>query len=280
MMVVANGSPFGTFAPGPVTSLVLAAAGAPSDSWAGKRLAFLFRSLGVALLRGQPLDVSRFGARMRLYPVNNITEKQLLFTPQYFDPDERSFLHTRFRPGFRFVDIGANCGGYCLFVAASAGADAKILALEPQPRIFQRLRANLRQNAFSTMTALECAASDRDGPISFFLNTTNNGESSVLPSRAKGSDGELIVSGRALAGLLVEQGFERVDAMKIDIEGAEHMVLSAFFRDANPALWPSVLIAERAGTSVEEQPPLSALLGNNGYEPRRETRTNTIYERR
>ena len=57
------------------------------------------------LIHGKPLDVESLGARMRLYPYNNVCEKRILFTPQYFDPDERAFLQSRITPDFVFIDI-------------------------------------------------------------------------------------------------------------------------------------------------------------------------------
>ena len=47
---------------------------------------------------------------------------------------------------FTFVDVGANVGLYSLFVATRARSRARILALEPQPGIVDRLRFNLAAN--------------------------------------------------------------------------------------------------------------------------------------
>ena len=66
--------------------------------WAGRRVAFALRAIGIRALAGRPLDVDSLGARMRLYPANNVAEKNLLFTPQYFDPQERRFLTERLAP--------------------------------------------------------------------------------------------------------------------------------------------------------------------------------------
>jgi hypothetical protein len=82
-----------------------------SASWTGKRSAYFLRAMAMRALRGRPLDVETFGARMRLYPYNNVCEKRILFTPQYFDPAERDLLRARMRPDFAFIDVGANIGG-------------------------------------------------------------------------------------------------------------------------------------------------------------------------
>ena len=84
-------------------------------------VAFLLRGLCVKALGGKPVDVVSIGAKMRLYPFNNVCEKRILFTPQYFDEAERDLLKSRITPEFVFIDIGANVGGYALFVAAQCG---------------------------------------------------------------------------------------------------------------------------------------------------------------
>ena len=92
---------------------------------------------------------------IRLYPANNQCEKRLLFTPHYFDAAERALLASVASDDLHFVDIGASAGAYALFMAGLAGARAKILAVEPNPVIFERLIYNIRQNPFATVKALE-----------------------------------------------------------------------------------------------------------------------------
>src|SRR5215204_7117993 len=124
------------------------------NRWPARRLGFLLRRLAIKALGGAPVDVERLGARMRLYPYNNICEKKVLFTPQFFDPEELAMLEDRIRDGFAFIDVGANIGVYALFVAARAGPAARILAVEPQPKIFDRLTHNIRLNPFGTVKAV------------------------------------------------------------------------------------------------------------------------------
>jgi hypothetical protein len=59
-----------------------------------------------------------------------------------------------------------------------------------------------------------------------------------------GSGRSLEVPVKALLDLLVADGFDRVDAMKVDIEGFEDRVLPPFFSTAPRTLWPRLLILE------------------------------------
>src|SRR3712207_8765815 len=54
-----------------------------------------------------------------LFRSNNISEKKVLFTPQFFDPEELGILKSRLKDAFTFIDVGANIGAYSLSVARS-----------------------------------------------------------------------------------------------------------------------------------------------------------------
>jgi FkbM family methyltransferase len=233
--------------------------------------------MAMRALRGRPLDVETFGARMRLYPYNNVCEKRILFTPQYFDPAERDLLRARMRPDFAFIDVGANIGGYSLFVAAAAGQRARILAIEPQPDIFERLIYNIRQNPFANIKAIDCAVADRDTEVTLFIDPRNRGESSMRIVNDEMDGTEIKVPGKALATIVAEEGFSRIDAMKLDVEGAEDLILEPYFREMPQALWPQLLLMEfsRQLWTID----LAALLLHLGYRQVLRTRQKATFER-
>ncbi len=270
-------SAFGVHAPRGLAAWVLARTRTMPDTWLGRRLAFGMRRLAIARLNGRPLDIVALGARMRLFPYNNVCEKRILFTPQCFDAEERAFLLSRMRDGFTFVDIGANIGGYALFVAGVAGPRARILAVEPQPDIYERLVFNVRLNSFPTVKAIACAVADQDGEVRLFVADDNRGESSVKIVSSAGVAGSVTVPCKTLLTLLGEEGFSAVDAAKLDTEGAEDLILDTFFQDAPETLWPRILILERDNNRWHVDLP--ALLASRGYSVVATTRTNVIYER-
>jgi FkbM family methyltransferase len=217
------------------------------------------------------------GARLRLYPFDNLCEKRILFTPQYFDEAERRLIRSRIRDGFVFVDVGANIGGYALSVAAAAGPDAHILAVEPQPEIFERLVYNIAQNPSGAVKAVACALGEQDGELTLFLHGTNRGASSIrfVPS---GGRGETVkVPSKTLLTLAREEGLARIDAAKLDVEGAEDLILMPFLRDAPETLWPRLLILSKLARRW--QADLPGALAARGYRRTRETRHNLVFER-
>jgi FkbM family methyltransferase len=267
---------FGAYAPSGVTGWVVDRTRLLPDTWTGRRLAFLLRRIAAPFMGGAPVDVERLGARMRLFPYNNVCERRILFTPQFFDPEELAYLAGRVTPDFVFIDGGSNVGAYALFVAAQAGSGARIVAVEPQPDIFDRLIFNIQQNPFGSVKAVACALADKTGELTLFLDPRNSGESSVKIVGFNQAP-TLQVPALTLLELIRREGFNRVDAVKLDVEGAEDLVLEPFFAAAPRALHPALVII--ANTPIRWQADLPRIIEANGYRRVRETRSNLIFER-
>lgn len=268
--------PFGAYAPTGMVRGILERTRTFPDTWLARRALILVRRIVLPMLRGRPVDAQALGARMRLLPYNNICEKRMLFTPQLFDPEELAILAGRIRDGFTFIDVGANVGVYSLFVAARAGPSARILAVEPQPVIFDRLVHNIRLNAFANVKAVACAVADKAGEVTLLLHAGNSGESSVKIVATAGAE-PIRVPAKTLLDLVRDEGFERIDAVKLDVEGAEDIILGPFLSDAPPALHPSLMILENG--VGQWQLDLLDLLTRHGYRQIARTRLNLVYER-
>jgi FkbM family methyltransferase len=249
------------------------------DTWLGRRIAYTLRRRAMKGLQG-PVDVESFGARFRLYPYDNVCEKRILFTPQYFDAPERTLLerYAAGKAGFTFIDIGANVGGYALFVAALAGAGARVLALEPQPLIFKRLCQNIQQNPEHCVKAIACAVADKDGEVTLFLDRDNRGETGLRFVRPEHrGDGAIIVPSRTLMSLVHEENLTRIDALKLDVEGAEDLIMEPFLHSAPDSLLPGLIIVEDG--RERWQSDLVGMLEGRGYTRILQTRLNLVYER-
>ncbi len=272
-----DSQPYGTYAPtGLVARIAQRTQTLNEHSWRGRRMAMLLRRIAISMLGGQPLDVERYGARMRLHPYNNNCEKKVLFTPQFFDSEERAILKARLSDDAVFLDVGANIGAYALFVAALTGPRARILAVEPQPDVFDRLTYNIAQNPFGTIKAIACAVADRAGELTLFIDPRNRGESSVKIVGTHKS-AAIRVPAVTLLSLCRSEGIERIDAIKLDVEGAEDLILEPFLREAPESLRPALLIVED-GTE-QWQLDLPALLERYGYRRIARTRLNLVFER-
>src|SRR5262245_19244387 len=184
---------FGALAPGPFDRAVIALTGGLPDNWLGLRLAILLRRL-VTMRLPYPdgaLDVIRWGLRLRLHPRDNGCEKSLLFTRQRYEPEERAELAAeidRAKAGdtpFVFVDIGANVGLFSFFVAARAGRNARIVAVEPDPENQSRLLFNVRINPGVPIRVASIALADKAGKLALDVDRRDRGGTRVRRPRAR-----------------------------------------------------------------------------------------------
>jgi FkbM family methyltransferase len=273
-------SPYGTHDAGPVVRKVLAVTRGLPATWLGLRLSQPLRRLAINGLRGRPVDTEVWNCRARLYPSHNGCEKNALFQPQLFDKMELDALaeavDARVAQGgtFTFVDIGANVGLYSLFVASRAKGQARIVAIEPQPGIVERLRFNMAENATFDVTVAPVAVADRETEMELVINQRDSG-GSRLNRGADHSDGTVTIQCRPLTAILDEAGMSQIDAMKLDIEGAEDLALVPFFRATSSERWPRLIVMEDqpANWSVD----LHALLQECGYAVTKRARINTVW---
>jgi len=247
-------------------------------NWLGLRLSMPLRRLAINHLRERPVDTVVWNSHMRLYPSRNACEKNALFTPHMFDVLELGALAAaidqRIATGksFTFVDIGANVGLYSLYVASRGGPLARILAVEPQPGIVERLRFNVQANNSFNIVVLPMAVDDHDGDTELIINERDNGGTYLRRSAAVGGPA-VRVPCRPLAAMLNLAGISSIDGLKIDIEGAEDLALAPFLREARQALLPRLVL-------IEDRPQdwsvdLYALLRQRGYESPRAAATTS-----
>jgi FkbM family methyltransferase len=283
MTVPVDLSPFGARAPESFVRATLAFTRSLPGNRFGFKVAMPFRRAAINSLGPRPVDTEVWGARARLYPSRNICEKNALFTPQAFDVLERRMLASaidgRAAAGetFTFVDIGANVGLYSLFVGAHAGGRggrARILAIEPQPGILDRLSFNRGLNPHFDITILPVAVSDQETDAELVLRRDPGGSHLNKHAEPVG-DAEIVrVQCRPLAGILREAGIASVDAMKIDIEGAEDLALQPFLRSAAKDVLPRLLLIE---DRPDWQVDLYGLLQQCGYARTAQSRHNVVF---
>lgn len=127
------------------------------------------------------------------------------------------------------IDAGANIGLYSLALSSLA-PKGRVYAFEPSPSAFSHLADNLRVNRASNVEASQLALSDREGTVTFHdfsffsAGSFSSDEGSLLTSDSYGST-SFEAPTTTLDTFVAERGIERVDFVKIDVEGAELSVL-------------------------------------------------------
>lgn len=239
-------------------------------NWLGKRLALICRKL---VLKNGPaiIDAEVDNIQFRLYMRDNVSERKLLFLPQFFDRFERKLLNQVLTPASTFIDIGANAGIYTLTAAAKG---ARVIAIEPNPVVLERLQFNLAANQLSHLVStIQKGVSDQTGSFALTLDTSNLGGSSLVSDRCGPS---LTIECVLLLTILQEQGVTQIDALKIDIEGAEDRALLPFFNTADLSLYPKIIIIENSESQWQQDLP--GMLQHKGYQRIQRTRMNSVWQ--
>lgn len=125
------------------------------------------------------------------------------------------------RAGWNVVDVGANIGAYAVWAAGRMGS-GRLIAIEPNPVSFERLQRSMGQLTVET-SAYEVACGDTDGEIALHFQPGYTVSSSVVSF--SGASETATVRMRRLDDILAHERMTHVDLLKIDVEGAEAMVL-------------------------------------------------------
>lgn len=262
----AQGASFGAWAPTPVQKLILVLAHhTPLGRGRGRRLAAAM----LRRLRDGPIDYTLGGSPFRFDIRDNSTDRQSLLHPGY-NREEFEFLADTMGEGGVFVDIGANVGFFSVKLAARCGAGCRVIAIEPNPVVLERLRFNTDAMR-DRITVVDQAAGRAEGVARFQSGATNLGESRF------DANGEIEVQVRPLQSILQSQGVTRVDALKIDVEGFEDDVILPFFATAPKTLWPKRIVIEFTARA-DWKDDCIACLQDCGYVLSSKTRGNMLFE--
>ncbi len=141
-----------------------------------------------------------------------------------YEPAKVAALRSTLRPGMVFIDVGGNKGDFSLIAAKAMGGTGRIVCVEPEPDNARWIRKSVDRNRYTSVTVEEVALAERDGEDTLFLGPKSGWHTLVEdPTLVVGT---ITVPLRTLDSLLAERGIDRVDVMKIDVEGAEDRVLA------------------------------------------------------
>ncbi len=219
-----------------------------------------------------PVDLVYHGVKFRLHPYDNIIETRILLGSRARDDQEIRMLLENLPAGGVFLDVGANIGYYSL-IAVACGA-YRALAVEPIPAAYERLAFNICANGFQDrVIAIQTALGAERKTVCLSVAEGDLGGSSIVKSEIQGQ--QLQVPMMPLAEVLAERRIMKVDAMKIDVEGMEDLVLCPFYESAQEALWPRFVIMEHVHGKDWKQNVLAFML-DRGYEQVGKNRSNVF----
>jgi FkbM family methyltransferase len=186
-----------------------------------------------------------FGANLTC-DIRDFVPRRIFFFAIY-EPNLTYFIQSCLRPGDTFVDLGANIGYFSLLAAEVVGAAGRVIAIEASPSTFSRLSDNVANNQYGNVKCWNLAATAADCTINMVCGDQRNtgaNKIAVLENAAG------VVRGKPLPDILGED-FQRVNFIKIDIEGSEGPILEQLLANLDRLPQRLTIVAELAATSAQ-----------------------------
>lgn len=163
----------------------------------------------------------------------------------YNEQNEINIMKGLLKPGMTVFDLGAYQGLFTIVAAKTVGDEGRVYAFEPVPNQYRILEMNCRLNRLGNVITECMAVSGQKGVTKFFEVDSEQACYSGFRKPAKDvrtSVKEIFVRMTDLDSYLVERGINKVDFIKIDVEGGERDVIEGTLSLWSSAFPPIVLM--------------------------------------
>jgi FkbM family methyltransferase len=219
------------------------------------------------LIRDSAVQLFGLATRFGVHHLPMFDRVFLLFYAEYkryFEAGPIERLRAFVPDGSVVIDVGANVGFFAVRFAEWVGPDGKVIAIEPEDQNYNRLVAALkRADLLGRVETLKAVAAAESGMALLELNPLHPADHKLSRDGAGQP-----VTAVTLDALVQDKGLSRPALVKIDVQGAEMLVLQGMIgllKIAGPALF--IELSERGlnryGASVSA---VLGLLADNGYE--------------
>lgn len=231
----------------------------------------VFKRLSKKRLPVTLTTINNFDRDIRIQVDISKTMGASLYWTGFHEFNEMRFLNTFLKPDMTFVDVGANQGEFTLF-ASKRVPNGTVIAFEPMSLFYDRLVTNVALNKLDNVRCLRVGLSDTSGEVPIYFNEDNalnhEGLASLFPLGER-EGGKEVITLTTLDAVVNTHGIDRVDFIKIDVEGSELPVLKgaeSALRRFKPALMVELNdeTASKAGYKVGD---MVSWLQSLGYIP-------------
>src|SRR5262249_38123063 len=190
------------------------------------------------------------------------------WTDDDFENMDRAVVRKLLKNCKVFIDAGANLGVYSLLASRTCGPGARIFSFEPSPVEFKKLELTVDWNDLANVIKCPVALSDTNGTLSFFESLEGRGALNRVDrpgdkvSRYRQTQGECA----RLDDYMSSKGVERIDFIKIDVEGHELPLLEGaanILKTHRPSLM--IEMADKRASEVSTPEAIWAYLSSLRY---------------
>jgi FkbM family methyltransferase len=176
------------------------------------------------------LDIASMGKGLKR-TINGHTlrlpTRYIRYFPAAYESENFEFLAENCKAGSVIIDIGAHIGLFSVIASQVTGKTGKVYAFEPAPSTYGLLQKTLRINHNeSVIETFQKAVGRGKGKITFFISdgAADNGNSLVNYKDDRPLHG-IEVDVTSVDVFVKEKKLNRLDFIKIDVEGAEYDTL-------------------------------------------------------
>jgi FkbM family methyltransferase len=195
----------------------------------GRACEFVRRTVAKhAPLTPLPIDDFRGTARFNCL-LGEHMGSQIFFRGSY-SGDQLRLLETLLGDDGVFIDVGANQGEFTI-AAANVSRRGAVIAFEPVAEYRQRLLENIQLNGFNNVVVIPTALGENEESLPIYVSnkefadgTRHDGLATLFATQDRSDLREVVVV-RTMDKVLTELGVDRVNLIKLDIEGAEWTAL-------------------------------------------------------
>jgi FkbM family methyltransferase len=176
------------------------------------------------------------------------------------------------RNGDICIDVGGNVGIFSLNFAKCCGAHGHVYVIEPMKKNQLVIELAAEINGLKNVSIFPYALSDRDGEVVLEVPSVDGAYAFIKPSQDSSSSGQLSVRCLPLSQFVQEQAIRQLDILKIDVEGAEKLVLDGgkeILSDGSrkPRVVMVELVDEFLGRYGATVSSVLSMMSELGYEP-------------
>ena len=175
---------------------------------------FLLVSL-MSILKGIHFPERKLGSRFWIY------QWRFEFLMGWIEPETIPWVKKYVKPGMVVVDIGAHVGYYTNIFSQQVGTNGKVLAFEASPENYPVLLKNIKAFGKNNILPYQMAVSDQNTTLNLFISPGHSNHS-IIEERTEEADTVAVQSIR----LDDFPHLQKVDFVKMDVEGAEPRVLN------------------------------------------------------
>ncbi len=159
---------------------------------------------------------------------------------------------------YPIIDIGAHIGIFSLY-SSTLNLQSSILAIEPEPTNFELLKENIKFNKCENVTPIQAAlvSGDELNTNLYLSKNTHNHSTASLSKNC------IQVPAINLERLMKEHKIKKIGLLKMDIEGAEFVILQSF----NLSIFKKIqnIVVEYHESTKNKRANLENLIREHGF---------------